>query len=148
MSVELGDTTDPAALVPGDVGAVAATVWALREYGDALAEAGHGLSRISTEDGWRGAAGDAFRTRFDGEPRKWLEAAECFHAAAHTLDGYASTLRWAQEQAAEAIRLWVSAEQATSRARTASGIHPTRPPGRRRVVDGRYPRSDHREAVY
>lgn len=114
---ELGQTQDPKALVPGDVAAVTGTMWAMRSYGDALCEAGTGLARIDTQEGWQGQAAEQFRSRFDGEPRKWTEAGDCFHSAAGALDSYASTLQWAQQQAGEAIALWNEGEAATADAR-------------------------------
>ncbi|HZM80862.1 MAG TPA: polymorphic toxin type 28 domain-containing protein [Candidatus Limnocylindrales bacterium] len=114
---ELGQTQDPKALVPGDAGAIASTMWAMRGYGDALREAGEGLARIDTNDGWTGDAADQFRDRFDGEPRKWTEAGDCFHQAANALDAYANSLIWAQGEAAEAIRLWNEAQTETANAR-------------------------------
>jgi Bacterial toxin 28 len=117
MAAELGQTSDPKALVPGDVGAVAGTMWAMRSYGDSLHEAGTGLARIDTEQGWRGKAADQFRSHFEGEPGRWLEAGDCFHDAADALDAYASTLQWAQREAGEAIRLWNEGESATAKAR-------------------------------
>jgi hypothetical protein len=111
---ELGETNDPRELIPGDAGSVTATARALRSRGDALRQAGAGLQRVDTTDGWLGAAGDAFRARFDGEPAKWLEAADCFHGAAGVLDTYAKTLAWAQSSAADAITQWNAAEAATS----------------------------------
>jgi hypothetical protein len=115
---ELGETNDPTALVPGDVGAVVGTMWSMRTYGDMLLEAGTGLSRVDTEAGWRGAAADQFRSRFHGEPAKWIEAGNCFHGAANALDSYASTLQWAQGQAAEAITKWNQGQAATATAQT------------------------------
>jgi hypothetical protein len=114
---ELGQTRDPRALVPGDVAKVTETMWSMRSYGDSLHEAGAGLARIDTQEGWRGEAADQFRSRFHGEPRKWLEAGDCFHNAANALDSYASTLQWAQQEAGDAIRLWNEGEQATASAR-------------------------------
>lgn len=113
---ELGQTNDAKALVPGDVGAVADAMWQLRTYGDSLHEAGAGLQRIDTTGGWKGAAAAAFRKRFHGQPGRWLEAGDCFHNAANALDGYASTLQWAQQQAAGAIRLWNEGQAATAQA--------------------------------
>jgi hypothetical protein len=144
MAADLGQTNDPKALVPGDVGAITSTMWAMRSYGDMLREAGEGLSRIDTQEGWRGEAAEQFRGRFHGEPRRWLEAGDSFHEAANALDSHASTVQWAQQQAGEAIRLWNAGESATANARaehaqavaqvqqdaaakTASGI-PTSPP--------------------
>lgn len=74
MAMELGETTDPKELIPGNPGSVRPTYMAMRRYGDALHQAGSGLSRIDTADGWTGPAGDAFRAKFEGQPGKWLEA--------------------------------------------------------------------------
>lgn len=119
MAAELGQTDDPQTLVPGDAGAVTGTMWAMRSYGDSLLDAGTGLTRIDTNEGWQGQAGQQFRDRFDGEPRKWIEAGDSFHRAAAALDSYVSTLRWAQQQAAEAIRLWNEGNAATAAAEVA-----------------------------
>lgn len=118
MARGLGETTEPKELVPGNPGAVTATLTAMRRYGDALHQAGNGLKRIDTTDGWSGKAGDAFRQVFQGQPGKWSEAGDCFHNAAKALEGYTSTLSWAQGQAADAIRLWDEGQAATSQARS------------------------------
>lgn len=117
MSAELGSTTDPKALVPGSPDGVHATSVSMTAYGDALHEAGDGLKRIDSTEGWDGPAAENFRSAFDGEPGKWLDAGDCFHHAAGALDQYCNTLTWAQGQAAEAIRLFNEAEAATSAAR-------------------------------
>lgn len=117
MAAELGQTKNPLELVPGKAGSVADAMWALRDYGDALHEAGTGLKRIDTTEGWSGKAADQFRAVFDGEPTKWLTAGDCFHDAAQAMNSYASTLRWAQSEAEEAIRLWDEAEADTARAK-------------------------------
>jgi hypothetical protein len=114
---ELGQTNDPKALIPGDVGAVADTMWQLRTYGDSLYEAGTGLQRVDTTAGWSGPASDAFRKVFQGQPGKWTQAGDCFHAAANALDTYDSTLQWAQQQAADAINLWNQGQAATAAAK-------------------------------
>lgn len=119
MAAELGSTHDPVALVPGDVSRIAEAVWDMRDYATALNDAGAGLARIDTSDGWSGKAGDTFRATFDGEPPKWSEAGACFSSAAHALDGYANTLRWAQNEAADAIDLWDRGEEQTRQARAA-----------------------------
>ncbi|MGH8917375.1 MAG: putative T7SS-secreted protein, partial [Actinomycetes bacterium] len=116
-ATELGQTHDPKALVPGDVAAITGTMWTMRSYGDALRDAGSGLARIDTMEGWRGQAADQFRSRFDGEPRRWSAAGDCFHDGADALDSYASTLQWAQQRADEAIRLWNEGEATTRQAK-------------------------------
>ncbi len=107
---DLGQTNDPKALIPGDSGSIAHTESALREYGDFLHIAGEGLSRINTSDGWSGEAADAFHKVFHGQPGKWLQAGDAFHDAAGALGSYASTLDWAQGEAADALRLWSAGE--------------------------------------
>jgi len=116
-SAELGSTSDPVALIPGDPGAVHKTQLALTDYGDLLHATGEGLARIDTDAGWHGTAGDQFRAKFHGKPQEWTEAGQCFHAAAGALVDYAATLTWAQAQAADAIALWAQGEAATATAR-------------------------------
>lgn len=110
---ELGQSSDPRALVPGDADAVRDTIRQLTVYGDALHNAGAGLRRIDTTEDWSGQAADAFRAFFHGQPSRWLDAGDAFHDASSALDGYVSTLIWAQRQAAEAIRLWNEGQAAT-----------------------------------
>ncbi|MCX4748851.1 hypothetical protein OG455_25610 [Kitasatospora sp. NBC_01287] len=111
MTAELGSTNDPKALIPGEPAAIYQTETELRAYGDSLHQAGAGLQRIDTADGWRGKAGDAFRHAFHGQPTKWLQAGDAFHSAADALNGYVSTLEWAQGQAATAIGQWNSGDK-------------------------------------
>ncbi len=118
MAAELGETSSPKDLIPGDPATVQVMAASLRQYGDALHEAGAGLQRVDTTDGWSGQAADAFRNAFHGEPRKWLEAGDCFHEASQALDTYSFTLSWAQSQANEAIHQWNEAQAATHAAET------------------------------
>ena len=105
---QLGQTSDPTALIPGDPQAIYAIEGQLIQYAGLLHEAGAGLQRIDTTAGWEGAAADAFRAAFHGQPGKWLQAGDAFQAAANALDTYAAVLSWAQGQAAAAINLWNS----------------------------------------
>jgi hypothetical protein len=102
----LGQTSDPAALIPGDPASVYQTETELRSYGDLMYTAGEGLQRIDTTEGWSGAAADAFRKVYHGQPRKWVVAGDAFHAAAGALNDYAGVLSWAQGQASVAISQW------------------------------------------
>lgn len=106
MVTRLGETGDPLALIPGTPASIAQVAGQMYGYSTVLAEAGIGLQRIDTTDGWKGTAGDAFRKRFHGEPERWLVAAACFRDAAEALDRYVPTLVWAQQQAGVAIGLW------------------------------------------
>lgn len=113
---ELGETGDPRALVPGDPAAIVDNVVAVRARGEAMATAADGLHAIDTY-AWTGPAADRFREKFSYEPGRWRQAADAFENAAVALDSYADTLRWAQEQATEAIRLWDSGQAKTDQAR-------------------------------
>jgi len=116
MTAELGQTSDPTALIPGDPDAVHNAEWSMTIYGDMLHEAGAGLQRIDTTQGWRGEASDRFRKVFHGQPYRWLKAGDAFHTAAKALDSYAATLTWAQRQAADAVNLWNQGRAATGQA--------------------------------
>jgi hypothetical protein len=116
---ELGQTNDPEALVPGDTNALRDTVQLLDSYGDMLTEAGTGLQRIDTSDGWSGTAADGFHNAFKGQPGKWIEAGGCFHSAGRAVDNYTSSLTWAQAQAGDAIRQWNDGQTATRQAQAA-----------------------------
>lgn len=118
MAKELGETSDPKDLVPGDPDAIASAAAWLKSYGDTLHSTGEGLKRIDTTEGWSGKAGDAFRDAFEGEPQKWLEAGDCFHAAATALTTYQATLVWAQGQASDAIRQWNEGQAASAKAKS------------------------------
>jgi hypothetical protein len=115
---ELGETDDPKQLVPGNAANITATAQALRTRASELEQAGVGLSRIDSAEGWSGPAGDAFRGKFHGQPRSWLTAGDSFLDAATALDTYASTLAWAQGQAEQAINAWNAAQTATENAQT------------------------------
>lgn len=112
---ELGQTTDPTQLVPGEPDAIDQNVIAIRGRGETMGRAGDSLKKINT-DAWIGEAGDAFRDKFSYEPARWYNAADSFDVSAAALDRYAGTLRWGQGQAAEAIRLWARGEEATQQA--------------------------------
>jgi hypothetical protein len=116
---QLGETSDPRELVPGSPDSLTTTAQSLLAYGDVLIEAGEGLAKVDTEDGWRGPAGDAFRDRFHGQPARWTEAGSEFHTAANALYDYLHTLRAAQQRAAEAISQYARGETATTNAKNA-----------------------------
>jgi hypothetical protein len=106
MTAELGTTSDPTALVPGNTETVGSIVWWLQYYGNTLSAAGDGLARIDTADGWRGDAANAFRAAFSNQPGTWTDAGNAFHEAASSFDAYATALATGQAQAAQAIELW------------------------------------------
>jgi hypothetical protein len=113
---ELGGTSDPRALIPGDPDAVAGRAGVLRDRARQAGEAGDGLRRIDTGS-WTGTAAQRFHEKFTYEPGRWFTAADAMQAAAGALDDYVRTLRWAQGQAADAIQLWEKGEEQTRQAR-------------------------------
>lgn len=83
---ELGATTDPRALVAGDADGLRALARTMVAYAGDLREAGDGLQRLASPEGWRGPAADRFRGRFAVAPARWLDAADSFTSAGRALD--------------------------------------------------------------
>ncbi|WP_435061754.1 putative T7SS-secreted protein [Amycolatopsis thermoflava] len=115
MSAELGSTDDPRALVPGSPDTIVEHVRTLLDQAKQFEGVGSGLAGFGVP-GWQGAASDAFGELVDRLPPQWLKAADSLAAAAGGLSRYADTLRWAQEQAREAIELWNDGRRALERA--------------------------------
>lgn len=113
---ELGQTEDPKALIPGDVGAITENVLAINGRGSSLRQTGTALKGIDTGNYWKGDGANSFRDTFEKVRPKWETAGDAFRSAATALNNFAWTLGWAQGQAAEAIRIWREADEATRRA--------------------------------
>ncbi|KAA5830687.1 putative T7SS-secreted protein [Saccharopolyspora hirsuta] len=112
---DLGATSDPKALVPGDADLIRSSREHLLTYGRTLVEIGEGLQDLDT-GGWTGEAADRFHEYFDGEPTRWIASGDAFTAAAEAIGEHADHLLAAQAEAAEAVRLWEQGEAATERA--------------------------------
>jgi uncharacterized protein YukE len=104
--------------VPGDPAVIRAAAEVLRARAGHAARVGDGLVNIDT-GAWEGEAANAFREKFTYEPNKWYATANSMSTAVDALTAYAHTLRWAQAQASEAIRLWDEGEAESGRARHA-----------------------------
>lgn len=115
---ELGQTTDPKALIPGNPPAVYENARVLAARASSAGAVGEALKRIDT-GGWRGPASDRFHDDHQTEVPRWLQADDSLDNAAQALTGYADTLAWAQGQAAEAIAQWQHGETATQQAKQA-----------------------------
>lgn len=113
---ELGETTDPRGLIPGDASEIRKSTENLTTYASTLVRIGEGLQRLDT-GGWTGDAADRFQEYFDGEPGRWVTCGDAFHSAATAINRYADTLEWAQGEAQRAIELWQGSQQATRQAR-------------------------------
>lgn len=112
---ELGETQDPTQLVKGKPEAIEENARVLRARAGEAGNAAEGLKAIDT-GAWTGPGAQAFHDKFSYEPGKWYAAADALQAAAGSMDDYASTLRWAQSQAAEAIAQWDQGQTATQQA--------------------------------
>ena len=104
---ELGETTDPAALLPGDPAGVRAVQATMSRLGSALVGAGDGLRRIDTGE-WQGEAADSFRRVFEPVPPQWIGTGEAFLQAADALAEYADVLEGARDDAATAVQEWAA----------------------------------------
>jgi hypothetical protein len=112
MPGDLGADDSPNELVPGDPDLVWEMSGSFDSVGMAFEDIGLGFRTIDVGN-WQGAAADAFHTRFEDQPKRFLVAADAFVTAAAALDSYASALSWAQRQAAEAVALVRAGDSAT-----------------------------------
>ncbi|SDZ52649.1 hypothetical protein SAMN05216215_10904 [Saccharopolyspora shandongensis] len=115
MMAELGQTTDPKALIPGEPSSIEDTVAKLRQQSEKFGTVGDDLKRVDVV-GWTGESSTAFMDLFTKEPPKWFKVCDLLDAASTSLTEYAFTLRWAQGQATEAIARWEEGEAATEKA--------------------------------
>ncbi|MFE7317291.1 putative T7SS-secreted protein [Streptomyces sp. NPDC057555] len=110
MTAELGETTDPKELIPGNAGTLEAVAGTLRKHSGTFEDVGNRLGGVRISD-WSGKASDEFWESFSGEKKKWLYASDAMSDAASTVSKYATALSAAQQQAAEAIELWLDGDK-------------------------------------
>src|SRR4051812_28598370 len=111
----LGESEDPKELVHGSEPALRERAAHLRKFAAAFENVGQGMRSLDPGE-WRGQAADAFRAKFDVQPKQWLTAADACTAAATALDTYADTVAWAQERAQAAIERYRAAQDSSRRA--------------------------------
>lgn len=112
---ELGQTTDPRALVPGTPETIDADAAAFTVHGKRVEQVGTRLRSVTVGD-WDGLAGARFAQMWVGEPPRWLKVVDAIGAATAAMYAYAGMVRWAQGQAAGAITLWEQADALTRQA--------------------------------
>ncbi|MPY77689.1 MAG: hypothetical protein GEV04_04180 [Actinophytocola sp.] len=117
MAAELGQTTDPTALIPGEPEKIANDLREMVGIITNLDGVSQGLGGIDPLD-WTGEASTAFRNVFAQEPPKWLQAVDQLSGGSEGLANFADTLTWAQGEAQRAIEMYTEA-QAASRAAAA-----------------------------
>ncbi|MEW2134804.1 putative T7SS-secreted protein [Streptomyces sp. NPDC005435] len=105
MGTTLGWTHDPKKLIPGDVGKLHKLATELNGWSKKFEKLGDGLRDLKIP-GWTGQASDAFWPVLAKEKANWYLVADAMSGAAGAVTSYASTLDWAQKQAATAIHQW------------------------------------------
>ncbi|WP_313546856.1 putative T7SS-secreted protein [Leifsonia aquatica] len=110
---ELGQTTDPAKLVPGSMAAIDSAIAQWKKRAAVAGEASSSLTGLPAPTGWSGAAADGFATHLRSAANRWERLSQAFTAAASALDEYRSALAAAQHRAQRAIDLWEDARQAS-----------------------------------
>ncbi|MFL4948422.1 putative T7SS-secreted protein [Streptomyces sp. MMS24-I31] len=115
---QLGETDQADELVHGNESAIRAGAKHLTDFHKAFDKVGQGMRKLDSSE-WKGEAADAFRRKFTTHPTKWLHAADACDKAGKALDTYADTVKWAQCQAEEAIRLYKKGKDSSAKAVTA-----------------------------
>lgn len=103
--LELGQTSDPKQLIPGDPVPVQEFAAALRELSGHAEDTAFQLSRIDLSN-WTGGAAEAYQAYHGQEPGQWENATDAFSKAADVLGDYAEALTVAQTEAALASLEW------------------------------------------
>lgn len=117
MAAELGQTTDPKALVPGEPQLISGDLKELVGNIQKMAGISEGLGGIDPQQ-WVGETGDKFRQVFGQEPKNWTDTIGVLGKGASALADYGDALNWGQSEAQRAIEVFTKA-QAASRAAAA-----------------------------
>ena len=117
MAAELGQTTNPKDLVPGEPELISGDLRELVGNIERMAGIQDGLGGIDPQK-WVGDAGDKFRQVFGEEPKNWADTIGILGKGANALADYGDTLNWGQAEAQRAIEQFTQA-QAASRAASA-----------------------------
>jgi hypothetical protein len=112
---QLGETEQANELIHGNPGRILESAKHLKDFQAAFDKVGSGLKKVDSS-GWKGAGGDAFREKFGVHPAKWLHAADACETAGVALESYAETVKWAQQQAQQAIDLYKKGKKASENA--------------------------------
>ncbi|MEC3981465.1 putative T7SS-secreted protein [Amycolatopsis sp. H20-H5] len=123
-AAELGHTTDPKKLVPGDPGGVLAAVEELKTRGRRLETVAEDLRNVRIAK-WTGPAAAAFWEKYAAESPQWSVVHDQLNVAATALSLHSETLRWAQTTAAEAVALWEKGDTLTKTAGAAREGQPS-----------------------
>ncbi|MFD4023851.1 putative T7SS-secreted protein [Streptomyces sp. NPDC058576] len=112
---QLGQTEEANELIHGNPGKITESAKHLTDFQSAFDKVGRGMRSLDSAH-WKGAAGDAFRKKVEMQPKKWLHASDACETAGKALARYADTVKWAQEQAKEAVVLYKEGKLASEQA--------------------------------
>ncbi|MBO8195214.1 type IV secretion protein Rhs [Streptomyces oryzae] len=110
---ELGETEEANKLIHGSPSKLESTANHLRDFHKAFDRVGRGLKGLDSHH-LRGEAADAFRRTVEVQPARWFKAADACEKAKNALNDFARTVRWAQGEAREAIKLYNEGKTASA----------------------------------
>ncbi|BBC33294.1 hypothetical protein SGFS_045880 [Streptomyces graminofaciens] len=110
---QLGDTEQANELIHGSPARIRESAKHLKDFHTAFDKVGDGMRKLDSSH-WKGQAADTFREKFAMQPKKWAQAADACDKAAKALDSYADTVKWAQEQAQDAIDAYRDGRKAST----------------------------------
>jgi hypothetical protein len=117
MAAELGQTTNPKDLIPGEPEAISGDLKKIVANVQKVSSIKDGLQGIDPGQ-WTGDASNAFRSVFKAVPAQWQNAVDTVGDRAKALADYGDALTWGQKEAQRAIEQYTKA-QAASRAAAA-----------------------------
>ncbi|WP_244278091.1 putative T7SS-secreted protein [Gordonia westfalica] len=103
--LELERTNNPKELVLGDPAGIREVAGKFTGFAGNFTSAGEGLRGISAGD-WTGDGAQGFGDAIGSQVPKWFAAAEAASKAAAALTSWAGVVEFAQQKAAEAVRVW------------------------------------------
>ncbi|MGW4484225.1 putative T7SS-secreted protein [Amycolatopsis sp. NPDC004368] len=112
MAAELGETTDPKELVPGEPRFISGDLKDVVRNIQRMAAISDGLSGVDAKQ-WTGEASDRFRETFGREPKKWFDTIGVLGTGANALADYGDALTRSQSEAQRAIELYTQGQAAT-----------------------------------
>lgn len=117
MPAELGQTSNPKDLIPGEPSAISGDLRKIAANVQKVDTVKEGLSGINPSQ-WTGQASEAFRSVFSAVPAQWESTISTVGDRAKALADYGDVLTWGQGEAQRAIEVYTKA-QAASRAAAA-----------------------------
>ncbi|WP_245548542.1 putative T7SS-secreted protein [Gordonia namibiensis] len=107
---ELEESKNPKELVLGDPGGIRDLAEKFTGFAGNFTSAGEGIRGISAGD-WTGDGAAGFRDATANQVPKWFAAADAASKAAAALSSWAGVVEFAQQKAAEAVRVWEEGER-------------------------------------